>query len=228
MRSLMTHQRIRRLGEDARRLLHSLGIRRRPVIPFRRPIDIHVRLVVHRVRRKPHERRPRRRSLRLVKRPPQEERHLLRVRRLRRPLSELLDHSRQVRALVRQLPDVLVPRRHHHRRAALVSVVHEADGIRQTRLDVEIQKRRLPRSPSVRVRHPNRDALLRHQHVLQVGIMLDSVHHRALARPRIPKDVPNTLSPQHLHHRVLTRHHCHSNPAPFDELPALGHERVPL
>ena len=222
------HQGIRRLGQDARRLLDSLSIGRSPVIALRRGENVHVRLVVHGVGREPHKRRPGRRRLRLVERPAQEERHLLGVRGLSRPLGELLDHRRQVGALVRQFADVLVPRRDDHRRAALARVVQQADRVGQPGLDVEIQKRRLARRPPVRVSHPDRDALLRHQHVLQVGIALDGVHHRALARPRIPEDVLDALGPQHLHHRVLPGHYSHANVTPFGELPALGRERVSL
>ena len=76
---------------------------------------------------------------------------------------------------------------HDERRPAAFGLVQVADGITHARAGVNLNERRLPGSARVAVRYQNGDRLLQRQHVLQLGVVGESIQKALLDRARIPE-----------------------------------------
>ncbi len=69
--------------------------------------------------------------------------------------------------------------------------------------DVQLNKGRLLRQPSVRVRHTDGDALMQGEHELNVRVVLQHVDERLLGRTGVAKDVAHPVGDELLHEGAL-------------------------
>ena len=114
-----------------------------------------------------------------------------------------------------QFADILVAGGHDHGRATIAGVAQQADGVGQPCFDMKIQEGRQTGQAPVSIGHSDPHTLLGDQDVFQVVELLQGLHHGAFARARVPDDVADALSSEHLHHRPLTRHQTHLPLAPL-------------
>ena len=125
------------------------------------------------------EHRPRWRGERHLGRAADDTRQVLEPVHLDRPLDERLgDGDERVveEGLGEAVPDLLLPRRHQHRRPPELRVVERSHRVAEPRCDVHVAGREPAARPRVAVRHCDHDPFLEAEHVAHVRLVAQGVH----------------------------------------------------
>ena len=161
------------------------------------------------------EDRPGRRGERDLGRPPHDAGQVLEPVHLDRPLDERLrdgDEWVVEEGLGEAVPDLLLPRRHQHRRPPELRVVERAHRVPEPRRDVHVAGREPAARPRVAVRHRDHDPLLEAEHVAHVRLVRQGVHDGKLGGARVAEQAIDPL---------VTQQRQEGGPS-GDEVPARG------
>ena len=134
------------------------------------------------------EHRPRRRGERNLGRPPHDAGQVLEPVHLDRPLDERLrdgDEGVVEEGLGEAVPDLLLPRRHQHRRPPELRVVQRPHRVPEPGRDVHVAGREPAARPRVAIRHRDHDPLLEAEHVPHVRLAAQGVHDGKLGGARV-------------------------------------------
>ena len=161
------------------------------------------------------EHRPGRRGERDLGRPPDDAREVLDSVHLDRPLDERLgdgDEGVVEEGLGETVPDLLLPRRHQHRRAPELRVVERSHRVPEPGRDVHVAGREPSARPRVAVRHRDHDPFLEAEHVAHVRLAAQGVHDGKLGGARVAEQAVDPL---------VAKQRQEGGP-PRDEVPARG------
>ena len=161
------------------------------------------------------EHRTGRRGERDLGRSPDDPRQVLEPVHLDRPLDERLgdgDEGVVEEGLGEAVPDLLLPRRHQHRRPPELRVVERAHRVPEPRRDVHVAGREPAARPRVAVRHRDHDPLLEAEHVAHVRLVAEGVHDGKLGGARVAEQAVDPF---------VAEQRQEGRP-PGDEVPARG------
>ena len=206
------------LGQQPGQLVEPPG--HRPAVEVGPGRDVDVAGLVEHVHGDRHEHRPGRRRGRRQERPPQHRRQLaqmahlvLPLRRRRRQAGEVTGEDR----FGQQVAPVLLAGRDHHRRTVGQGVGQVPEAAAEAGHGVEVDEAGPPAGLGVPVGHGHGHVLLEAQHVVDLGVLGQSVDEGQLGRARVAEAVDHPLGAKHLEQDIPPVRRRHSVPSSWTE-----------